>query len=120
MRAKKPRTGSAIIEALIATVMLATTGVALVTLLGQTQHSMRTLRDSERLTRQASDRLERLVLLRRADILAREGRTSFDGWNLSVTAVDAGLFDVSVAPTDMDAPLLSTTIYRPDTTHADP
>jgi Tfp pilus assembly protein PilV len=119
MRTSTPRSGSAIIEALIATVMLATAGVALITLLGQTAHSMRTLRNSERLTRDASDRLDRLVLLGRADILAREGRTSFAGWSLVVAPVGPSLFDVSVAPTDTSAVLLRTTIYRPDTTSVD-
>ncbi len=120
MRADRRRSGSAIIEALIATVMLATAGVALITLLGQTEHSMRSVRTSERITREASDRLERLVLLSRSDLVAREGRTSFAGWTLVVTAVGSSLFDVSVAPTDTSAPLLVTTIYRPDTTDDEP
>ena len=115
MRADRPRRGSAIIEALIATVLLATTGVALVTLLGQTEHSMRSTRTSEREVRDASEQLDRLVLLSRADIVAREGQTSFAGWSLSVTAIGSGLFDVAVAPTEASAPLLHTTIYRPDT-----
>lgn len=120
MPARKPRNGSAIIEALIAAVMLAATGIALVALLGQTQRSMRNVRDSERLTRQASERLDRLVLLDRADLVAREGRTLFAGWSLVVTPIDASLFDVSIALSDTSAPLLSTTIYRQDTTNAAP
>ncbi|HEY4216570.1 MAG TPA: hypothetical protein VGM67_05500 [Gemmatimonadaceae bacterium] len=111
----KSRSGSAIIEALIATVLLATAGVALITLLGQTAHSMRSVRMSERQTRDASERLDHLVLLDRADLLAREGQTAFGGWALSITAIEADLFDVSISETDTSAPLLQTTLYRPDT-----
>lgn len=117
MRTSPLRRGSAIIEALIATVLLATTGIGLVTLLGQTGHSMRSVRTSERQIRDASESLDHLVLLSRADVLARLGQTPFAGWILSVTAAESGLFEVSVAASDTSAPLLRTTIYRPDTTN---
>jgi Tfp pilus assembly protein PilV len=116
----RPRPGAALIEALIATVLLATTGIALVTLLGQTEHSMRSVRTSERQIRDASEHLDRLVLLNRADVIAREGQSSFAGWTLSVTALGSGLFDIAIAPTDTSRSLLQTTIYRPDTADAQP
>jgi len=115
----RTRHGAAIIEAVIATVLLATTGVALITLLGQTEHSMRSTRTSERAVRDASEHLDRLVLLSRADIIAREGQTPFAGWSLTVTEVGSGLFDVAIAPANGSAPLLRTTIYRPDTANAE-
>jgi hypothetical protein len=119
MRASPPRQGAALIEALVAVVMLATTGTALITLLGQTRHSMRTVRDGERQIRDASMRLDHLVLLGRSDFLAREGRSSLAGWSLVVTQVNATLFDVSIAVSDTSAPLLGTTIYRADTSRVD-
>lgn len=117
-RARGLRPGTALIDALVATVLLATTGIALVTLLGQIEHSMRSMRTSERQRRDASEHLDRLVLLSRADLLARQGRTTFAGWTLSVAVVGSGLFDVAIAPSDTSGPLLETTVYRPDTTDA--
>jgi Tfp pilus assembly protein PilV len=119
MRADGARRGAAMIEAVIAVVMLAVAGTGLITLLGQTRHSMRTLRESERATRDASVELDRLVLLDRTDLVAREGRSSSEGWSIRVTQIDAALFDVSIAPSDTSATLLNTTVYRPDTSNAD-
>ncbi|MDB4878324.1 MAG: hypothetical protein JWM41_4770 [Gemmatimonadetes bacterium] len=119
MRAETARSGAAIIEALVAMVMLAVAGTALIALLGQTRHSMRTLRDSEKLTREASAQLDRLVLFDRAELAAREGRYTLAGWSMSVTQVAPALFDVFVARTDTGAALLGTTLYRPDSAYVD-
>jgi Tfp pilus assembly protein PilV len=119
MRADNARRGTAMIEAVIAIVMLAVAGTGLITLLGQTRHSMRTLRESERAIRAASAQLDRLVLLDRGDLVAREGRSSNDGWSIRIAQIDVALFDVSVAPSDTSAALLSTTVYRPDSSNAD-
>jgi type II secretory pathway component PulJ len=109
------RRGSALIEVLIALVILATTGTGLVTFLGQTAHTLRHVRDEERLTRLASAQLDRLVLWDHAAFMARLGRSSFGGCTVVVQQVTPDLFDVTIAASDSGAVLLRTTAYRPDT-----
>jgi hypothetical protein len=107
---------------LIAIVLLATAGIGLVSLLGQTARSMRTTLESEQLVRRASEQLDRLVILDRADLLARAGRSRFRGWTLDVLPLRDGLFDVRIAESDTTRTLLRTTVYRPfaDSANATP
>jgi len=113
------RDGFALIEVLIAAVLVATAGIALLTLLGQTARSMRDAATTERLVDSASMQLERLVLLDRSALAAREGRSTIGGgWALRVTQVAPGVFDASVARSDTSGVLLTTTVYRPDSTNA--
>lgn len=110
--------GAALIEVLVALVLLATAGTALVTFVGQTSHTLRRLRDEERLTRLASAELDRLILWDRAAIMRHVGRSAAGAWVLTVRQSTPELFDVSIARSDTSAILLRTSIYRPDTTHA--
>jgi Tfp pilus assembly protein PilV len=112
------RAGVALVEVLVALVMLATTGVALVALVGQTAHSMHSAAITERQLRLAAVQLDRVVLFERAELVAREGQSIMGDWNLRVSAVAADLFDVAIAATDTGVVLLSTTVYRPDTARA--
>jgi Tfp pilus assembly protein PilV len=111
------RSGSALIEVLIALVILATAGTGLVTFLGQTAHTLRQLRDEERVIRLASAQLDRMVLWDRTAFVARLGRSAFDGWTVVVQQMTPELFDIAIAASDSGAVLLQTTAYRPDTIH---
>lgn len=111
-RSERRRSGSALIEVLIAIVLLATAGTGLVTLLGQTARSMRTTLESEQLVRRASEELDRLVLLDRSGLLARAGRSNVRGWTLDILPLRGGLFDVRIAESDTTRVLLRTTLYR--------
>ena len=113
MRAERARRGSALVEVLIAIVLLATAGTGLVTLLGQTSRSMRTTLESERLVRRASAELDRLVLLDWTGLRALAGRSRSRGWTLDVQPVGGGLFDIAIAESDTSRALLRTTLYRP-------
>jgi hypothetical protein len=118
MHASHPRDGSALIEVLIALVLLAVSGTALITLLGQTRHSIESLEASEREARAAGFALSSMVVLSRAELVARLGRRVVGGWSVTVEAIDQALFDVGVAASDTSAVVLRTTLYRPDTTSA--
>lgn len=114
----RSRRGAALVEVLIGAVILAAAGTALVTLLGQTRHTMRSVRDLERQIDSASVELDRLVVLDRAALAAREGWTQRGAWSVRVTRVSPTLFDVAVATETGGLPVLETTVYRPDTTNA--
>jgi Tfp pilus assembly protein PilV len=107
------RTGGALIEVCVALVLLATAGTGLVTLLGQTAHSIRTTSESERDVRSASTELDRLTLMDRATLMTRLGSLTTHGWTIDIRAVDSTLFDASISPAGSSAVLLSTTLYRP-------
>jgi hypothetical protein len=117
VRPDRLRGGSALLDVVIALVVLGLSGVALITLLGQTAHSMRVVRNSERLTRRASDELSRLVIYDRVQLTELAGRSLSHGWWLDVGQFAPGLFDVAISETDSTPPVLRTTFYRPDTTH---
>lgn len=109
------RRGIALLDVVAALVILGLGGVALLAMLGQTVQSMRRVRDVQRDTRLATDELNRLVLLKRADLIAMTGRSLQRGWWIDVTPDGQSLFDVYISSTDTTAPVLRTTVYRPDT-----
>jgi Tfp pilus assembly protein PilV len=111
VRAK--RRGSALIEVLVAIVILATAGTGLITLLGQTSRAMRTTLESERLVRRASEELDRLDLLDRSSLTAHAGQSRSHGFSLYVQPLGRGLFAVRIAESDTSHSLLTTTLYRP-------
>ena len=120
MRAERMRArpGSALLDVMLSLALLATAGVALVTLLGQTAHTLDAVRRTEGELRGASDELGRLATYDRATLLSLLGRTQTRGWTLTVAQRSADLFDVAIAATDSTPPLLTTTVFRPDTADA--
>jgi hypothetical protein len=109
--------GSALLDVVIALVVLGFSGVAMITLLGQTAHSVRTVRNTERELRRASDELGRFVVYDRAQLTGMVGRSLSHGWSIDVRQATPDLFDVAIAESDTSAALLRTAVYRPDTLH---
>lgn len=111
------RPGSMLLDVAVSLVVLGLSGTGLIALLGQTAHSVRHVRDTEREVRRASDQLARLVVADRAQLLAMVGQTVSRGWIVTIVQRSPDLFDVVIA--DTTAPVLRTTLYRPDTTHGE-
>lgn len=111
------RPGSMLLDVVVSLVVLGLSGTGLIALLGQTAHSVRHVRDTEREVRRASDQLARLVVADRAQLLAMVGQTVSRGWIVTIVQRSPDLFDVVIA--DTTAPVLRTTLYRPDTTHGE-
>jgi type II secretory pathway pseudopilin PulG len=116
MRGRRRRRGSSFIEVLIALVLLAIGGTALITLLGQTAHSIESVSASELQIRAAADQLGALSILDRAELTARVGQRTVRDFSLTIERVAPDLFDVKIATSDKGFELLKTTLYRPDTT----
>ena len=108
------RKGSTFIEVLLSLVLLAISGTALVTLLGQTAHALRSVRESENQTRAAGLEVSALAQLDRAALIARVGRTRPRGWTIQIDRTAPDLFDVRVSPSDLGLVLIQTTLYRAD------
>ena len=113
----RARPGSALLDVVVALVVLGLSGTGLIALLGQTAHSVRHVRDTEREVRRASDQLARLVVADRARLRAMVGQTVSRGWIVTIVQSSPDLFDVTIA--DTTAQVLRTTLYRPDTIHGD-
>ena len=112
------RTGTALLDVVVALTLLGLSGVALIAVVGQTARTMRSVAFTERETRLAARELDRFVLYDRAQLIAMTGRRAVRDWSLDVEQVDTDLFDVAIARTDTSPPLLRTTLYRPDTIDA--
>lgn len=121
MRSRNPcRPGIAILDGVVALTVLGLSGVGLITLLGQTEHSIRKVRDSERAVRRASDQMGRFTTYDRTQLVALVGRSNVNGWVVQVIQPSSELFDVAIAPSDTEPFALHTTLYRRDTSHAAP
>jgi Tfp pilus assembly protein PilV len=117
----EPRAGSTFIEVLLSLVLLAVSGTALVTLLGQTAHAIQNVHDSEVQTRAAGLEVSALAQLDRAALIARIGRTRPHGWSMQIDRASPDLFDIWVARSDTGLVLVRTTLYRPNSVrHATP
>lgn len=112
------RRGSALLDVVVALVVLGLGGIAMITLLGQTAYGVRTVRNTERNVRRASDELGRVVVYDRSQLVAMVGRSSSHGWSIEVVQSAPDVFDIAIADNDTTAVLLRTTVYRPDTVHA--
>ncbi len=118
-RAERPRRGAALVETVIAIVLLAFAGVGMVALLGQTMGTVHQMRHREGEIADAGGAMDRMAAWTRADLEARAGETRWGAWKLQVSEPAEHLFDVSLRDTLTGAELLRTALYRPDTTAAD-
>lgn len=103
---------------MISLVLLGTTGTALIALIGQSAHGLRQVHRTELEVQSASDELGRFAAYDRAQMVASVGRSMSRGWIVTVAQRAPDLFDVVIADTTSNAPILRTTLYRPDTIHA--
>ncbi len=108
----RSRPGAALIETLIALVILASVGVALIAVLGQTVHTVRQFRERERGFAGAGQALDATVGWSRSELDARVGTRRFRDWQLTVVGAGSGLYDVALADTLTGVELLRTTLYR--------
>lgn len=112
MRAETARAGSALLEVVVATVLLATAGVGLANVLGQTARTMRDVEASEARMQRAQRLLDDVSMWGDSLLAERVGRTRVDSLVLDVSTSGAGLFDATVATSDTGLVLLRTTFYR--------
>jgi hypothetical protein len=118
VRANRRRWGSALLDVVVSLVVLGLSGIAMITLLGQTAYGVRTVRNTERDVRRASDELGRVATYNRSQLVAMVGRSWSHGWSIEVIQSEPDLFDLTIADNDTTAVLLRTSVYRPDTVHA--
>jgi type II secretory pathway pseudopilin PulG len=109
----RPRGGMVMLEVILGVAILGLAGVALVTLLAQTVHTVRQGRAAERRTESAVQLLDRATLWSESALASRLGRSRVGDWNLDVATPQAQLFTIAVLDTLAGATVLRTTVYRP-------
>lgn len=107
------RRGAALIEVLVASIVLATVSTAALSWLSESIQSTRIIRQTERDVIETSEALDRLMLLPSDSLDALQGWTPRGRWSLHVTRVGDSLFDVSLARSPGGVAILSTTVYHP-------
>jgi type II secretory pathway pseudopilin PulG len=107
------RSGMVMLEVILGVAILGMAGVALVTLLTQTLHTVRQGRASERRTESAARLLSRATLWNDAELASRLGKSRIGDWSLEVARTQPGLYTLAVLDTLAGAPVLRTSVYRP-------
>lgn len=95
---------------MIGLVILAISGIAWITLMGQTVHSVHQIRLRERDYRAAADDLEHVALWTPEQLDAVTAPARVGSFVLSVSPITAELFTVTMSDT-AGAPLLTTSVY---------
>ena len=101
------------LEVILGVAILGMAGVALVTLLSQTVHTVRQGRATERRTEGAAQLLNRATLWSESELASRLGRSRVGDWNLDVATPQAQLYTLAVLDTLTGVTVLRTTVYRP-------
>lgn len=109
------RRGVALIETLIALVLLAFAGTGMVSLLAQTLNRDHDVHAREAETADAARLLGAIAVLPRSDLVDRIGVAREPALWLEVDQRSASLFDVVVRDTLRRTELVQTTLFRPDT-----
>jgi hypothetical protein len=87
-------------------------------LLGQARQTLHTVRATESATDSADLELQRMVLHDREALSARVGWTIDHGLAVHVEQTSRSVFDVAISHEPGLPPLLTTTMYRPDSVDA--
>jgi hypothetical protein len=101
------------LEVMLGVTILGMAGVALVTLLTGTLHTVRQGRSAERRTEGAARVLNRVTRWNDAELASRLGRSRAGSWNLDVVRPQPGLYTIAVYDTLGGAAVLRTSVYRP-------
>jgi len=101
------------LEVMLGTVILGMAGVALVTLLTQTVHTVRQGRAAERRTASAIQLLDRATLWTDGELASRLGRSRIGGLDIDVASPQPQLYSLTVLDTLTGAAVLATAVYRP-------
>lgn len=108
------KTGAAIIEVLVALVVLAVAGTGLVAMLGQTQASVNLTHRREHELAPAAELLDEALTLSHGELEARVGSTRRRGLVFTIVVAAPSLYGLEVADTASTVALLRTALYRPD------
>ncbi len=108
------RAGVALLEAIVAMTILATAGIAAVTMAAQTSKAVRDAGEAEDELRDASAFLEAVALWPRSDLDQRLGDRRQGPWLLRIDRSAPELYVITLSDSLGRAPMLRTSLFRPD------
>jgi hypothetical protein len=118
-RTRRRRSGVVVIDVILGLTLLLIAGIAWITLMGQTFHSVQLVRDRERELRRAGGLLDAIAgSWGSTDFDARLGTIRIRGFELTTRALAPRLYQVTVADPTNRVPLLRTVFYASDTANA--
>jgi Tfp pilus assembly protein PilV len=112
-RVERARRGVALLEVLLGFALLAISGMAWVMLAGQTAHSLRDVRATERTTLAAASTMEWVAIRTAPELEGMIGERRDGDFNVIVVRLIPALYDVTISDTLTDAPILHSSIYAP-------
>jgi type II secretory pathway pseudopilin PulG len=107
------RSGMVMLEVMLGVMILGMAGVALITLLTQTVHTVRQGRAVERRMASAAQLLDRATLWSDGELASRLGRSRIGELDVDVALPQPQLYSLTVLDTLTGARVLATTVYRP-------
>lgn len=116
----RERTGSVLLEVLVAMTILGTAGVAITTLAVDSGRLVRHAQTSEANLRRANALLTSASLWTREDLDRHLGDRAQGPWRMTITVESPALYVVSLRDSAAETALLRTVLYRPLTSDMEP
>ena len=114
------RPGVALLEALIALVILTTAGATAVTMMAEAAHDVQRVRGAENEMRKASAFVDAVSLWSREDLDRHIGDRHQGGWIMRVDRPIPSLYVTTLTDTATHIELVRTSLFRPEPMHAVP
>ena len=115
-----PRKGIALLEALVALVILTTAGAAAVTMAAEAARDVRRARQAESAMRAANALFAAVSLWSRDDLDRHLGDRPQGAWVMRVDRPAPTLYVATLTDTATHIELLRTSLFRPETSHVSP
>jgi|SRR5664279_258110 len=114
------RRGAVLLEAMVALAILASAGVTVVSLAAESARAVERARVAERELRAANAFMSAVSLWTREDLDRHLGDRRQGRWIMRVDRPRPNLYTAALADSATRAPLLRTSLFRPETQHAAP
>lgn len=112
-RIERDRRGIALLEVLLGFALLAISGMAWITLAGQTARSLRDVRAAERTTLAAASTMEWVAIRTAPELDGMIGERRAGDFNVTIVRLIPALYDVTISDTTTGAPVLHSSVYAP-------
>ena len=113
-RSSRARLGVALLEAIVAIAIFTTAGIAALAMASESIRAVAAARESDAALREASALLDAVALWTRNDLDQRLGSRPQGPWMLFVERPSQELYVITLSDTVHHAPLLQTSLFRPD------
>jgi len=113
-----PRSGATLLEVIVALTILATAGLAAVTVTREALHAVQHAREADRDVMRASAFLEVVALWPREDLDQRLGDRPQGPWRLRIDRPLPTLYEVTLSDSARRRAILRTSLYRPEASDA--